>query len=145
MSMKKAKLNFLKNQSGYIAIISAIVISVMLIGLAFVSSFTGYFARFNILDTEFKKKSLGLAEACAEIALLKLAANPTAFFSTADELNIDIGGETCDIVSKENNYPAPGQTTIKTRSVYQNSFSNIQLIATTDNLSIISYEELPNF
>jgi len=78
----------LKNkQTGYIALISAIIISIMLVGITFGVSQAGYFSRFGSLDAEYKKISKGLAESCINIALLKIAEDPN--YNTVDPVNGD--------------------------------------------------------
>lgn len=63
-------------KGGYVALISAIIISFVLTGLAFTASRSGFFARFDSLNAEYKRVSKGLAESCVNYALLELAQNP---------------------------------------------------------------------
>lgn len=58
---------------GFIALISAIIISAVLIALVFSASTSGMYARFNALGSEYKRASLALADSCSNIALLRLA------------------------------------------------------------------------
>jgi hypothetical protein len=138
----------LKNQRGYIALMSAIVISGILIMLTFILSLTTMFARFNILDAEYKKKSLGLAEACADMALLKLAGNIDYVLAAADH-SLSVSADPldiCDIVDIQPSIPRIGMITVKVRGVYQNSHSNIEIKADSgNNLSINSWKEMANF
>lgn len=126
-------------QGGYIALMSAIIISVILLGLTFTLSFRGFFGRFNILDSEFKERSLGLAEACAERALLRLATIPK--YAGNETLTID--GESCQIYPVKSNFPAINQYTIETKAVLGQTVSNIRIVAATSSFSIISWEEIP--
>src|SRR3989344_8182821 len=61
--------------SGYIAIISTIIISLLLLLITLGVSSTGFWGRLNISKTEFKEIGFALAEGCAETALLKLSQN----------------------------------------------------------------------
>ena len=121
---------------------AAIVISVLLIAITFTISFTGFFLRFNILDYEFKNKSLGLAEACADNALVKLAGN-AAYQGNEDIL---VGSNTCHIGSVANN---SGVFSFKTQGIYppnslQKAYTNISVMANSSTLSIVSWDETPN-
>lgn len=86
-----------QKQSGYIALMSTIIISLILLGLTFSVSSAGYFARFNSLDAEYKRVSLGLAESCVNVALLKIGQQYTAYNPLGEMVNI--GSELCTIDS----------------------------------------------
>jgi type II secretory pathway component PulK len=73
------------NQKGFIALISVVIISFVLLLVATTLSTKGFYARFNILDSESKERSNALADACIETARLKLA-NDTSY--TADNVKI---------------------------------------------------------
>lgn len=123
--------------NGYIAIISAIVISILIMGFVFAVSFSGFFNRFNILDSSLKEIANGLAEACAETALLKLAENS----NYGGNENIAIGNEQCSILPLET---AGNQKIIKTKAIIQKAVANFKIIVNAADLSIISWEELAN-
>lgn len=151
MNIKQEKLNLISNQSGYVAIMSAIVISVILISLAFISSFTSYFARFNILDSENKKVSSALADACMETALVNLAKDINYSPPPIGEcvsLGGTCGGADPQKVCKIDSVKTLGvQKIIKTQGIFNNSYTN--LISTTTptayDITIDSWEEVPNF
>lgn len=124
---------------GYVALMSAIVISVLLMGLTFTVGFAGYQSRFNVLDGEFKEASKSLAEACAETALTQLALDP----SFTGPLNVPVGSDSCDIVSAAPDVPVPGQTTILTLASKNSATTNISLTVDSAALTIISWNELP--
>ncbi len=68
---------------------SAIVISVVLLIIVTTSSFTGFYGRFNILDTELKARSAATADACVSSALLKASQGDTsATFLTLNSLDV---------------------------------------------------------
>lgn len=124
--------------SGYIALISSIIISILLLGITLAISSTGYFSRFDILKTEFKKRSSALAEACVDTALLKLAQNQ----SYNGNENIGVGNDQCSILTIET---ASGQKIIKTKAVFQNAVTNLKITIDSADLSVIYWEELANF
>ncbi|MDZ4230111.1 MAG: hypothetical protein U1C53_03145, partial [Candidatus Veblenbacteria bacterium] len=55
---------------GFIALVSALVVSLILSTIAFSVSSSGYFARLGSSTAEYKRVSLGLAESCVNIAML---------------------------------------------------------------------------
>lgn len=124
--------------SGYIALISSIIISILVLGIALAISSTGYFSRFDILKNEFKERSFALAEACVDTALLKLAKNQ----SYNGNENISVGNDQCSILPIET---ASGQKIIKTKAVFQNAVTNLKITASSANLSVIYWEELAKF
>lgn len=122
--------------NGYLALISAIVISMILLVIAFALSTSGFFARFNVLNTESKRLSLGFAEACASKAMLSLA--QTASYAGGECLNINTGTtsascpagvkEVCKICSVVPIAPAPGTPqTVKTRAVYNSAYTDLSV------------------
>ncbi len=123
---------------GYIALISTIIISVLMMGVVFATSHAGFIGRFNILNTEFKELSSGLAEACVDMALLKLAQSK----SYAGNESISVGNSQCLILPIET---SPGQKTIKTKATFQNSVTNLKIVAKDTDLSVISWEEVAKF
>lgn len=129
---------------GYIALISAIIITALLLIITFTVSFSSFFARFNILDSEFKKVSTGLAEACAETAILELARGNTP----ADDTCVNVGDpcpsgpKVCKICHVEN--LGSNQYDIKTRAVYQGATTNLLVNVTITTIDVItnSWEEV---
>ncbi len=124
--------------NGYIAIISTIIISLVLMGMVFSVSFSGVSSRSNILNSEFKEQGFALAEACTETALLKLAQNK---FYSGNE-NILVGSDQCSILPIET---ISGQKIIKTKAIFKKTTTNLKIVATENNLSIISFEEVASF
>lgn len=153
-----------RQPDGYIALISAIIIASILLGLSFEVSTAGFFSRFNVLNSEFKRVSLALAEACANTAFLKLAQNynydlaaDPAYDAAKAELPLAVGANSCSIKSLALGAPANQQetATIQVQAVYQQAFSNLKIIAKlqdpaaapnpafSPNISILSWQENP--
>ena len=136
--LKDAAITIEKLKEGYIAITSAIIISFLLMTIVFTLSSASFFSRSNTLDANQKETSLGLAEACADTALLKLAQNS----SYAGNENINIGGNSCSILALES---PSGQKIIKTWADYKGYRTNIKITMNHPAMTMISWEELPNF
>lgn len=130
----------LKNNNGFMALMSAIIISAVLLLIVTSLSFTGFYTRSNILDSELKEKSSALAEACVDTALLKLANDPLyAPPSGGEYIKVDeVSNEACTIKSISGSI-------IKTKANYNNKyFTNLEVRFNGGDLSVISWEETPN-
>ncbi|MBI2035965.1 MAG: hypothetical protein HYT12_04800 [Candidatus Liptonbacteria bacterium] len=127
----------MKRNRGYIALISSIVIALLLLMVTLTLNYTGFFARYNILFSEYKERSVTLAEACANLALLELANN--AGYSGGE--TISLGTDSCLIRPIISGDPV----IIETQAIFQNSYTNLRINADQANLDIVSWEEVPNF
>jgi len=121
------------SQKGYIALMSAIIVSFVLIGVVFVANTSGYFARFDSQNSEYKRIALGLAESCANVALLKVAYDPSYIPPVGGE-TVPVGLQTCVIKSIDNpiTYDSDNKKTVVvfTEGQYQGAFSNISVAST---------------
>ncbi|MFH1346922.1 MAG: hypothetical protein ABIH10_01585 [Spirochaetota bacterium] len=123
---------------GYIAIISTIIISILLMTITLTVSSMGFFSRVNILDAEFKELSFALAEACVETALLKLSWNK----SYNGNENISVGEYQCSILPIET---VSSQKIIKTKAIFLKATTNLKITVQESNLLIIFWEEIAKF
>ena len=130
---------YLCRPRGFIALMSAVVISVVLLLLATTGSLIGFNSRFNILESEYKERSSALAEACVDQALLQLAHDA----SWEGDATSTLGSEQCYVgpVSP----PAGGHITLKTRANFQNSYSHFEVVINAVDLSVVSWKEDPTF
>jgi len=126
-----------EKNSGFVALISVIIISAILLLIATSLSFSGFYARYNILDSEFKKRSSTIAEACVDVALLKLTTD-TSYNPT--NTIVAVGGDSCTIQSITT---SGTNKTIYTRSSYKNYITNLKVVVNITNFSVVSWEELP--
>jgi hypothetical protein len=124
------------NTSGFIALMSAIIISIVLLGIVLTGGLTGFFGRFNILDSESKERSSALAESCIDLAVLDYINN-----GAVTNGNKTVGGDTCDIHS---NSIAGNKLTIITQAKINNAYSNVKAIINTDDMTINSWVECAN-
>lgn len=127
-----------KNQKGYIALMSAIIISVLLLAVTLSLGFSGFFARFNMADSESKERSAALAEGCVDAAILEAAKE---IYSANKTIKVAQVSDTCKVISSIKNSPAAGQITIKTQAVINTSYTNLKVIINDGNFDIISWEE----
>lgn len=101
---------------GFVALMSVVIISAILLVLVFTLGASSFFNRFDALDAENKRVSLGLAEACVNVGMLRIAqANYTSGTIVVD------GSKTCKICLL-----TPGGL-IQTRAVYNGAYTNLQV------------------
>ncbi len=126
----------MKQQDGYIALMAAIVVSAVLMAVLITLNLSGFFGRFNVLNSEFKARSFSLAEGCADAAILKLASDDTY----AGNETLTVGSSTCKV------FPVTvsgGSAVIKTQAVFQNSYTDLKVTVETSTMRITSFEEVP--
>lgn len=123
------------NQSGFMALMSVIIISVLLLIIAVTIGMTGIFGRFNVLDSESKERSLALAEACADTAILNLAR------SQPQLTPVLVGLDSCEIVSVTSQGTG---NIIQTRAIINKSYTNLIVVIDSD-YDIVSWREVANF
>lgn len=78
---------------GYVAIVSALILTALLSIIALALSYSALFTRYDTQILNARKNSKFLAESCLQIALLKLAASSTY---AGNELET-VGSSTCQI------------------------------------------------
>jgi hypothetical protein len=131
--------------NGYIALMSVIIISLLLITITAALSFANYFSRFNILENEFKITGENLATACVNYARAKLMGDPNNY--AGNELSVPVGDDVCSVISvvpTGNVWPK----TIKTQGIYprnriQESYTNLSVVLNSD-FTVNSWQETPN-
>lgn len=125
-------------QKGFIALISSIVMSAILLLITTTLSLSSFFTRFTILESEYKEKSSALAEACVDSALVKIALDNA--YSPSNE-TVQFGNNICLINGVTT---ISGQKTIATQGNYQESYTNLSVTIQTNNLQVISWLETSN-
>ncbi len=132
----KRKIKRLEDHRGYTALMSVLLVSGILLLVVSVSSYSGYFSRLNVLESEFKERSLALAEACADEALLNLARDA----SYSGNVTIVIGGTPCTIgpvVTLETSI------VFRTKASFKNAHTNLRISVNRETLTTLSWEETP--
>lgn len=116
--------------------------------IVFTLGFSGLYGRFNILDSEFKKRSMALAEGCVDVMIIRLQANPNYTLAPSADV-VFIGSDICKIWSI---VPAAGwPKTIKIQAVYpsssaKKSYTNLEIGVSrpADRVVVDSWKEIPN-
>lgn len=126
-------------QGGFIALMSAIVMSAILLILVTTVSTSSFYARADSLGSENKRISLGLAESCINVALLALATSTAPSTYSPVNLPVMVGVDaqgntmTCTIQSVGH---AGTLATIDTQASYKGSFTNVTARATVPDPTI---------
>ena len=124
-------------ESGYLALMSAIIIAGVLMAVVFTLSFKGFMTRFNLLDNEYKKRSFNYAQACADTAILKVIENNSYAGET-----IPFGTEECIVtVTHSGTYIIQAKSLVpKSVTIANKATSNIKVILNAD-FSVASRKE----
>jgi hypothetical protein len=128
------------NQDGFIVLVSALVIASLMLIIGATLGYSGFFARFNILDGEFKESSVGFAEACAEIARVEIAKNASFTVPGGGKIySVGNAGDTCKILSVTGTYM------VQSQAIYQKSHTTIEAVynRTSSDVIITSWREIP--
>jgi hypothetical protein len=131
----------MKQERGFIALISVIILSAILLLAITSSGLASLFSRFNLLDAELKERSEAAADACTDIGLLQLATNPSFLggvytLNTLDECRVgkvtSVGGGS--------QYQFFVQATSSKTAV-----TNLQVVADQGDFSIVSWREIATY
>ncbi|OHA45977.1 MAG: hypothetical protein A3A80_00250 [Candidatus Terrybacteria bacterium RIFCSPLOWO2_01_FULL_44_24] len=132
------------SNGGFVALMTVIVISVILLTVAIGLNQAGFLTRSQILDAEYKERSSALAEACVDTALLRFAED-SGYTGPETINNIGSNTGTCQIRPVKKDFPVSGQTTIETQAFYNEAVTDLSIVIDTVSLTILSWLEVPQF
>ncbi len=127
------------SERGFIALLSVIIVSAILLVVVLEANTSGFYTRFNILDSEFKERSSSLVDACVAIARMRVGANS----SYIGPETVSVGSDQCQIVGTLNGAGNP--RVFQIQAIYQTSYTDAQVSIDTDDLSIVSWKEVPHW
>ena len=127
----------MKNQ-GYIAITTAIILSIVIMVVAISLGSSSLFTRFAFVDFNNKQASYFVARSCLDYALLQLSQN-SAYVGNE---TVNIGSYQCSIQAVET---SGSNKIIKARSQISGATTNLKLTVVASTLSTVSLEELVKF
>ena len=125
-------------KKGFVALMSSIIISAMLLIIAVNTGFINFYNRTNILNSELKEISTSLADACLDIALLNLLQD--SYYS--GNINVPVGENSCYIGPVTVN---GAQKMFYTKGVFRGAHTNLKITLDGTNLKVIAIEEIPTF
>ncbi len=127
------------SQHGFIALISILIISAVLLVTTLGLAQFGIANRFFILNLEQKASSKKLAEACVHIARIQTYNDP--LFVRNTPLSVPVAGSTCTIISIT---PSGNDTTvIHTSAQTGEAITNLSVVVDNTEGDFLSWEEVP--
>jgi len=126
---------------GFISLISAIVIGLVIMLAVITLAQRGIAGRFLLLDFESKEISSGLAAACVETARIAIANDPA--YQTAST-SVAVGSGSCMLVSVARDTPTVGQSRIETTGEDRGATTNLRVVVDAATLDIVSWVEVPS-
>jgi hypothetical protein len=128
------------HERGFVALISIIMLSVVLLASTLSLAQFGLVNRYFILDLENKSVSERLAEACVHVARIQIYNNPD--YEPSTPITIAIGGSACTISMVD---PGVDESTIEATATMGNSVTNYRVVVDTDDGEFLSWNEVSVF
>lgn len=127
------------NNRGFVALISTIIISAILLLVIASSGLVSFYSRYNTLDAELKERSNAAADACADEALVQLAQDPGYAGGVLSLNSLD----QCRI-GKITSVGANTQFEVQATSS-QTAVTNLKIVFDPSDVSIVSWQEIAVF
>lgn len=127
-----------KDNRGFVALISVIIISAALLIVAASTGLVSFYSRFNMLDAELKERSNAAADACADEAIVQLAQNTdpsgvTISLNSIDQCRIGmVSGGTQKVFEVQ-------ATSSKT------AVTNLRVAVDGSDFSVVSWQEISDY
>jgi hypothetical protein len=118
-------------QSGFVALITVLILSAVLLVAVLSLGQYGITARYSLLDLEHKTKSEAYANACLGVARIAIVNDPAYAESNK---TIAVGDGSCTIVSVASGV-------VKVRSVVKDATTNYEVVVNTATGNITSFFE----
>ncbi|MGE5540674.1 MAG: hypothetical protein ACM3TU_00085 [Bacillota bacterium] len=122
--------------SGFIALMTAVVIAAVLLVVVVSGGMTGFFTRFDVLDTELKDRSEALADACVDTVMARLATDSS--YRGPETVSVD--SDTCSILGVESEDST--SRIFKIQAVYQHAYTNALVTFFIDTGNVASWREV---
>src|SRR5579859_4239150 len=113
---------------GFIALMSAVIMSALLLALLFASNTLSFYSRFDERDAHYHQVALALAQSCQSEALLQLAQNHS--YDPVGQVFTKSAGQ-CSVESILPHAPRVGTSsilTVLTRGSYHSSYSAVESV-----------------
>ncbi len=133
-------MNKYASQNGFIALISILILSAVLLVTTLGLAQFGIANRFFILNLEQKASSKKLAEACVHIARIQAYNDPLLVRDVPLEVQIGDDGAKCLIVSIA---PNGSEATLETSAKTGEAVTNLSVIVDNTDGDFLSWEEIP--
>lgn len=124
--------------NGYLAITTAVIITLVILVVAATTGSASLLTRFNDLGFYDKKTSFYLAQSCLDYALLQLAESS----SYGGNETLNIGSDQCTLRAVST---VANTKVIKATGQFNGATTNLQYTVLTADLTALSLEEVTNF
>ena len=127
----------MKYNRGFIALLSALIISAVLLVTVVTGSLSGFYERSNILDGELKSRSVDAADACADQAMLLITSDASYTGTLTTTLN---SLDSCRVVVS-----GASPKSIRVQATSSSAITNLQISYNPVTDTVISWKEIPVF
>ena len=124
-------------QQGYVTVMSAIIITTILLVVALTFSSSSFMGRFDTQAVEFKILTRNLAQGCIAHAQLMLALG-----SYTGNEDVVVGAYTCHVVSVTQ---GSGIITVQVTAIIEDHTTNLEAVLNSTTLAINSVIEVSTF
>ncbi len=130
---------------GFIALISILIISVILLTAVFSLAYRGIASRFLLLDLEHKVASEKLAEGCVAVGIIAVVNDPS--FTTANRA-VPVGGGECVLTIRANtseDLPFVGRSQLEVIASSTGATTNLRVIIDSTTGAVVpgEWHEIP--
>lgn len=122
------------SRNGYIALVSVLILTMVIVVVVIAIGTTAFLSRTGAFSAELKSRSRGLAEACVQVAYLRLVSNAT--YGGAE--TVTVGSETCRVVSVVD---SGTNKVIKTTAAVLGATTNIMITIDKKTFKIQDWQE----
>lgn len=127
---------------GFIALISVLVLSVILLAAVISLAQYGISSRYALLDLENKTISEELARSCVQVA--RIAVFNDNLYETTNHI-IPVGDFRCEIKNISANTPYPGISQFEIQASSSGATTNLVIEIEANSGNILLVEEVPTF
>lgn len=127
-------------QKGFVALMTALIVSVSLLILVLAVGFESYYTRFSIFESDLKEKSIYLAEACVQEAILELSKD-SGFSGGGSAKNLASGQCIIDAVTVS----GTNERLIEVTASSSEAFTHLEVevdISSAPDISITRWQEV---
>jgi hypothetical protein len=138
-----------QNEKGFVALISVIIMSAILLSFVVVMGTWIFFSRFDTADLEYKQASEMLARSCESVAIQRIATDASYVPAAGGDCIADsgacgtAGAQTCTICSIQTSQTV---STIYTRALVHGAYTNLKVtVDDTAEFAIHEWSELSTY
>lgn len=118
--------------TGFVALMAAVVISLVLLLLTIEVGTVGWYTRFDVLDREFKAQSVTLAHSCLERAVVQLVADT----SYRGDATSTAAYGSCYIFPITLPLESPGRLQLQVRAVVSNAYTTLVAVYNMHDIQV---------